>query len=351
MTIECPACMRPAPDGWYLCVTCADRLVAELLAVPGLVDDWTTTRAGLARVSAGRYGGRSAETALPVQSIARDLPEWAEQDEVGAALRGDRARDRLDNAVGTWARVIAEDLGVEIPIGARGLVQLAVNARAGRLDAPPVVEVVRWLEGVVVRGIESARVGPPRQRARIVRRGADALSTPATPIEQAAVWLACHSHALRTHRAAGEALADITGATDAMRRVVDRSEQRYRGVCPHCSAELRAGLGESYVRCRGCWAQYDVAEIEATARNSAAEQLYTAYELLRVLPELDAPVSKTTLYRWIRTHKLAERGWMDRARRITDTKRNPTDTAVYRCGDALELAQGAAEDDEGGSAA
>ncbi|MFE3060674.1 hypothetical protein [Nocardia sp. NPDC059239] len=351
MTIECPACMRPCPDGWALCVPCAERLVVELLAVPGLVAEWTTTRAGLARVSAGRYGGRSAETALPVQSIARDLPEWAEQDEVGATLRGDRARHRLDNAVGTWARLVAEELRVEIPIGARGLVQLAANSRAGRLDAPPVVEVVHWLEGVVVYGLKGAPVGPPRRRARIVRRGADMLAEPATPIEQAAVWLACHAHALRTHPAAGDALAEITGATEGMRRVVDRAERRYRGVCPACSAELHAGPGESYVRCRGCWAQYDVAEIEATARDSAAERLYTAGELLRVLPELGAPVAKTTLYRWIRADKLTERGWMDRAGRITTTKRNRTDTTVYRCGDALDLAKGGAEEDEGGSAA
>ncbi|MFE3597342.1 hypothetical protein ACFXOH_21585, partial [Bacillus subtilis] len=74
-------------------------------------------------------------------------------------------------------------------------------------------------------------------------------------------------------------------------------------------------------------------------------------ELLRVLPELGAPVAKTTLYRWIRADKLTERGWMDRAGRITTTKRNRTDTTVYRCGDALDLAKGGAEEDEGGSAA
>ncbi|MFE3196247.1 hypothetical protein ACFXHA_45130 [Nocardia sp. NPDC059240] len=340
MNIECPACMRPAPPGWFLCATCADRLVAELLAVPGLVDEWTTTRAGLARMSAGRYGGRSAETALPVQSIARDLPEYEEQDAVGATLRGDRARQRLDNAVGTWARLVAEERGVEIPIGARGLAQLAVNGRAGRLDAPPVVEVVRWLEG--------APVGPPRPRARIVRRGADTLTAPATPVEQTAVWLACHAHTLRVHALAGDALAEITGATEGIRRVIDRSERRYRGVCPHCSAELRAGLGESYVRCRGCWVQYDVAEIEAAARESAAKRLYTAGELLRVLPELGAPVAKSTLYRWIRARKLTECGWSDRGRRITDTKHNHSDAAVYRCGDALALAETAAVDSDPG---
>lgn len=67
--------MGPAPDRWYPCVTYSDRLVVELLAVPGLVAEGTTPRASLTRVSAGCYGGRSAETALPVQSIASDLPE------------------------------------------------------------------------------------------------------------------------------------------------------------------------------------------------------------------------------------------------------------------------------------
>ncbi|MFE3279636.1 hypothetical protein [Nocardia sp. NPDC059239] len=52
------------------------------------------------------------------------------------------------------------------------------------------------------------------------------------------------------------------------------------------------------------------------------------------------------LYRWIRAHKLTERGLMDRARRITTTKRNPSDAAVYRCGDALELAQQGAGEEE-----
>ncbi|WP_067573660.1 hypothetical protein [Nocardia acidivorans] len=340
--IRCPACERPVADGHTLCSECGGRLIAELLAVPGLVDDWTTTRAGLARLTNERAVGRAAETALPVQSIARDVREGEREDPVGATLRGDRARSHLDTAVGGWARVIAEELGVEIPIGARGLVQLVMNGRMARRDGPPAVAVVRWFEG--------APVGPPQPRARVARRGAESLAEPASPIEQAAIWLACNPRVLRTHSAAGDILADITGATEAVRRVIDLPvERRYLGPCPHCSGDLRAAVGETWVRCRGCLTQYPVSELEDAARASAAHRLYTAYELVRVLPELGAPIAKTTLYRWIRARKLVERGWMDRARRITTTKHHATDTAVYRAGDAMALAK--RDEDEGGSAA
>lgn len=339
--ILCAECGRPVGDRLALCTYCGARLVAELLSVPGVLADLTTTRTGQGRLSSQRAGGRSAEMPLPIQSAARGL-----KDPVGAELRGDRAYDRLVVTLAGWARVLAEHLAVEIPIGARGLQQLAINGRRQPAD----------LETIPSRS-------PNGKFVRTIRRHPDALTSPATPIEQAAVWMACHPHELRAHEAAHEMLTEITGALEQVRRIVDRPvELNYLGPCStelpggmDCGFVLRAERGETYVRCGRCKTQFAVADLQARAREIAEDRLYTLGEMGNILSAVGSPVPPRTL-RWWTTHRkhdrLEPRGWQHvdaYGVRITDHQIADTDKPVYRLGDALKLAE--RDKNEGGSAA
>ncbi|MEU0871634.1 hypothetical protein [Nocardia brasiliensis] len=305
--ILCAHCERPVKDGLRLCVNCGDTLVYALLVVPELLLEITITRTGLDRMQGAHTAGRSAETALPVRATSH-----------GATMVGDQALATLDHAITTWARALAEDLGVSPHLGGAWLTHLAAQHRGGA----------------------------PRDGATLPLLGL-------TELEQAAVWLAQHREPLRAYEAAPELLDDVTTAVERLRAAIDRPpELRYLGPCPHCSAALRAERGESWVRCR-CGTQHEISRIEADARAAAEDKLYTVADLLRVLATLGTPMPKRTLYRWAAEHKLTPRGWQhvdrDGLVRITDHRIDDDDKKVYRLGDVAALAR--REPNEGGSAA
>ncbi|WP_064066963.1 hypothetical protein [Prescottella equi] len=188
MTLDCTNCGRVVADGLELCTLCADSLHRELLEIPGLVSDMTITRARLDRMSRGRVGGKSAETALPVRLDKFDQRPTQ------------RPLDYLTLVVGTWARVAADQTGqfheLHVALDSPGLRQLAHNNRRGRLD-----------------------------RA--------ALSTePALDVELAAVWLAGCAGSLRAVPDAGVMHDEITDALAYVRRAIDQQPQlTYRGQC------------------------------------------------------------------------------------------------------------------------
>ncbi|RJO74151.1 hypothetical protein D5S18_18535 [Nocardia panacis] len=307
--ILCAECERPVKDGLTLCVSCGDSLCEALLVVPELLLDIAITRARLDRVRGARTAGRAAEAALPVRAAGR-----------GTLMVGDEALAAIGNTVTTWARALAEDLGVNPPINDAWLVRLTEQHR----DAPP-------RDGTTLP---------------LVSVGA---------VEQAAVWLAQHREPLRAYEAALELLRDITNAVDRLRCAVDRPrELRYLGPCSECGAELRAERGESWVRCRArtCRTQHEIASIEADARAAAEDRLYTLAELGGVLTAVGARIGRATLYRWAGARRIEPRGWQhedEYGQRITDHQVSEGDRQVYRLGDVLLLAT--RDEKQGGSAA
>lgn len=326
--ILCAACDRPVPDGLLLCQSCGQTLTEDLASIPGLVCDLAIMRAGLGRLTSDRTVGRSGTPPLPVQSIARERAEDEPDDAVGMELRGDRAFVRLENTITTWARTMAETLGVEIPIGARGLTRLVLNGRGQN----------------------------PHDRSWLP------LITAST-LEQAAIWMACHPHELRAHEAAGDMAREISRDLAALRRVIDLPpEMRPLGPCPaqledgsECGTALYAEKGATYVKCpaRNCRTQHDVYERERAAAMAAEDQLYTVPELLSILTAIRTPVPRPTLYRWAAKRTIAPRGFQHVDERgqatITDYRRDKRDRPVYRLGDVRALAL--KNDNAGGSAA
>lgn len=313
--VQCAHCSRAVPDRLPLCHACGDSVVAELLAIPGLIVDLTITRARLDRLSVGRDGGRSAEAPLAVRATNGR----------GTEIVGDRAYTRLETAVTGWARVLAETMHAVIPIGVNSLVVMVYSARE--------------------------KVRTPRASVPFIL---------ATPLEQAAVWMASHPHEIRAHEGAGELATDIIGSAEGIRRVVDLPlELVYLGACAGlladrsvCGSELRAEPDATWVRCRRCRTQYEVARLRDAARAAAEDGCYTVADLVRLLPTLGVGVGRATVYRWARDRRMQPRGWQHTNSygvRITDHRIAEDDVQMYRLGDALKLA--ARDVREGGSAA
>lgn len=268
---ECGVCTRPVGDGLRLCTECGTTLIAHLREIPGLLAELDTARSGQARFAGERVGGKSAEVPLPIVDVTRKT-------EQGVRLLGEREAHRLINAVTTWAREIAETLGVMTP-----------NI---------FTDVVAWL----------------------IRR----------------------EHEIRGHVAAEELHSDILGAVIGLRRVIDRPiDREFLGLCPQDGANLYAEVGESWVRCRTCREQYSVRALQDGAAEAAKDMLCTIPELLRACEAVKRPVSRRTAYWWAQQGKLSRRGWLTRDEhgdRITDYQTEGA-TPVYRVGDALELAR------------
>ena len=344
-TVTCRECDRVVADSMDLCQACVDSFVAELLTVPGIVVDMTVTAARLDRMSNGRQGGKSAEVPLPIR-ISGKVGEDPDRDTYknpwthkasDDQLPTRRPYDALVNALTTWGRVFEDHYRVEIPIGARGLVQLVqTNRTTGRSN--------------------TARIERAVEDDYRVDRSALSI-TPTTAAEQIAVWLACHPDLIRMMPAAHEMFGELTdpeaGAITRARRAVDRlPELRFLGPCPTpapliageprtCGAGLRAEKGETWVRCPRCRAQFEVVKIIADAKRRTEDRLWTLAQIGKYLVALDIHVPSSTLYDLDYHPKKAvpKRGWLHTdsqgLQTITTTWIHRNDPPVFRVGDVV----------------
>lgn len=317
--VQCTECSRPLGDNAILCRTCVDTLCEQLLMVPALLAELTVTRAGQGR-SGPATAGRPAETPLPIRVRGR------------RSFPGQSAVQRLETTVIGWARLIGEEQGVVPAVHTAYLVDIT----------------------------QAQRLTLRAQQTRDHAPDAAALAEPVSALEQAAVWLAHQRRDIARHEAANELANDVRGAVGALAAVIWPANRQYLGLCTTkdartlelCGQELHAEVGATYVRCRRCRWQYDVADLKAEVLAGADDRLYRLADILRVLDEFGCRVPRTTLYRWARLGDLAPRGWEHRdehGTRITDHRIGERDAQVYRLGDARRLA--ARERREGGSAA
>ncbi|WP_280335467.1 hypothetical protein [Nocardia wallacei] len=329
----CRICSRPVSDRRPLCLYCGERLVADLHDIPALLADLTITQTGQARLTA-HVGARSAEIPLPIRSIAGaphdDDPD--QDDPVGAELVGDVAYAQLRLAVTKWADRLADHQHVTVPIGAPSLRVMVASARAIRADGTHLPTPIR-----IYRGNTTS--------VRLARRDADTLTTPATVVEQAAMWLANDPAALRDHDRAHHLYSDITRAVRRIRSVIDRPrDRRYIGACQGrtpdggvCGTELLAGHGETWVRCQTCTQQSRVADVLRATLTAADPMLVTLDEALQLLERVDEYIPRGTAHSWISRRQLTPRAWRNSEGRIVDVRRHRGDEPMYPLGDFRRL--------------
>lgn len=300
MTINCHNCGRVIADGLELCALCADSLRRELLQVPSLVSDMTITRARLDRMSRGRVGGKSAETALPVR-----LDKFDESPT-------QRVLEHLTNTLTTWARAVADHAGLADDLAAAilspGLRQLTHNLRSTRRDPA-------------------------------------ALSTePVHIAELVAVWLADYGGDLRAVPAVDEMYLDVTDAIAAVRRSIDqRPELSYRGQCSAlihdgvCGADLYVEGSECFTTCRACGAHHDVRALVRDALGGMDSRLFTVAELERVLRELGEPIPAGTMRSWHSRGRLRPRAWKQADGTESSYWMRRSDHPLFRLADVRSL--------------
>lgn len=138
-------------------------------------------------------------------------------------------------------------------------------------------------------------------------------------------WLLTRAERIRQHQAGGEAVDELTTAVDQVWRVIDRPAQRwYAGACS-CGEHLYATPGARSFTCRGCGADYDVAQRQEWLRAAAEDQLAHAALISQALTTLALPVTPQRIRKW------AERGQL--VAHSVDTHGR----ALYRVGEVIEL--------------
>lgn len=310
---QCTECERPVADGAVLCRTCGEYLAERLNAIPGMLYELATTRAGLARFRSALEASQGSEAPLLVQSIARN-----DDHESGAELVGDRALARLarlEDELFGWARVLGEELAVCPAVGTAYLIDLVYQRRG---DAGRDAAALTFL--------------------------------PATLLEQTAVWLAIHTDRLRAHEAAPELNAELHRAIRGVQHVIDRpAERRSIGACTTrgddgypCGFELRAGKDdtgkdETWIRCPRCKQQCEVAAVLRDTLAAADRLLFTLDEVQALLERVEEPIPRGTIHSWVSRRQLLARGWRRPDGRIVAVTTGERDKPMYRLGEIRHL--------------
>lgn len=303
--VLCTECDTPVGDSIPLCDRCCDNFVDDLRAVPGIIVDLSVTSARLDRMSTGRNGGKSAEVPIPIR--------------VDGGVT--KAHDALVNSLTTWGRLLEDHYSETIPIGARGLVQIAMNIRAGGNSDTPRLD-----------------------------KAAVAL-TPVTAAEQVAVWLATNPALIRLMPASHEMITDLANAIAGAHMAVDRRpDLRYLGPCPNvverkgnpipCGFSLRAEADADWVRCRRCREQHEIKQLLKDARRRVEDRLCTMAQIKDYLRAMGYKIPTSTLHNWNNRPPrwLVKRGWLH-GETITTHWINREDPPVYRLGDVLRMVE------------
>lgn len=135
-------------------------------------------------------------------------------------------------------------------------------------------------------------------------------------------WLLSRMDMIATHSAADDMHREITDATAAGWRAVDRAAEKvFVGVC-ECGEWLYARLGSQLVQCRGCEQHYDVAESRDRLWQALDGQLMTIAEIvswgvqLRWVEDREAKRIRNLLDQWVRRKRIVAHG-VDRKGRAT----------------------------------
>lgn len=156
------------------------------------------------------------------------------------------------------------------------------------------------------------------------------LPGPADPPDIFASWLSEHLAAVAVDKRAGDCADEIGYAVITARRAIDKPLQpAYAGPCQHCTTDLYAKPTAPTVTCEGCTRTYDVADRRKWLLEHVHDQLLTATELSRALPNLIGTELTSAMVRGY-----AHRGRLAaRPPHPADPRQDPR----YRCGDVIAL--------------
>ena len=143
----------------------------------------------------------------------------------------------------------------------------------------------------------------------------------------AIVFLSAHLDDLAHSPCADEAWEELSHATAALERMVDRrAAARFAGKCAICGTDLYAGTEAVTVECRPCGVTFEMEKMRADMLDQLADRLVRASEAAHILPGLGTIVSRQDISNWDARGLLMAHG--------TDEKGRP----LYRVSEVLTVA-------------
>lgn len=278
MNTECIRCTRPVATGMYACAACIAQTDDNLAFIETNANELDTTITRQDRVSAGTGGRASAETPLPLNLVASD------------------AGTRLRNALTTWTRVVADDLGTSIE---EAFPENSAHLRKVVGPACPSGDG-SWCTHSSCRAIIA-----PKTR-KITDR-------------DMAAWLRKRLKTVAHREWGPQAFDELSRAAVDLARAVDSPPPMISlGRCDRedCGTELRAHQEAVWVKCRGCGESYDVARRKDTLVARASHITMTAVKLAQVLTAAKIPGpdgrpvirKEKDVHNWVQRKHLLPRG-------------------------------------------
>jgi hypothetical protein len=150
--------------------------------------------------------------------------------------------------------------------------------------------------------------------ARVVREGSGAELPGTDTIAVVAAWLRPRVGWLRYHEASQEAVDGICSAVDAVWRIVDRpADMLFAGPCNECDQDLYAHAGAQYVRCHtpDCGQIYQVEERRRWLLEALDDHLVNATHASRLLTYLGITLASNSVRMYASKGRIVPHG-MDR---------------------------------------
>jgi len=289
-TPVCPLCGKPIHDNAYICGPCGQTLTKALNHIADLHAELDVTLTRQARIG-------STNAAPPPEDApekdAKNVEFWGvavQQNpfHVGAS----KVAHDVGNTITTWARVILEERGMELP----------------PIPEPPI--------GPVCNPTECKH-----ESCTVIR-----WHVKDSEITHAARFIAAHVWWLRHRPEAPEAYSDLVAIASQLERIIDQPPTlKYAGPCNICRKDLYAREGAGKVECRPCGMTYDMAGRREWLLECAEDRLERASLIAQAVTDLGSPISADRIRKWAQRSQLIPHA--------TDRLGRP----LYRIGDVLDL--------------
>jgi len=287
----CPNCGKPIPDNAYICRPCGLTLTTALNHIADLHSELDITLTKQTRIGSTNGPAQPPEVdpdPLPKNALLWGVAVQALPFHLGAST----VRAEVGNTISTWARVILEERGMELP----------------PIPEPPI--------GPVCNPTECKH-----ESCTVIR-----WHVKDSEITHAAKFIAAHVWWLRHRPEAPEAYSDLVAIASQLERIIDNPPTlKYAGPCNICRKDLYAREGAGQVECRPCGMTYDMAGRREWLLECAEDRLERASLIAQAVTDLGSPISADRIRKWAQRSQLIPHA--------TDRLGRP----LYRIGDVLDL--------------
>ena len=290
-TPVCPIDGKPIHDNAYICAGCGQTLTKALKHIADLHSELDVTLTKQSRVGSTNGPAQPPEVdpdPQPKNVILWGVAVQALPFHIGASSV---AHD-VANAISTWARVILEERGMDLPL----------------IPEPPI--------GPICTPTECKH-----QSCIVIRwHVKDSEMTHAAKFIAEYVWW------LRRRPEAPEAYSDLVAIASQLERIIDNPPTlKYAGPCNICRKDLYVREGAGTVECRPCGMTYDMDGRREWLLECAEDRLERASLIAQAVTDLGSPISADRIRKW------AQRGQL--LPHATDRLSRP----LYRVGDVTDL--------------